>query len=59
MKPVAWSIIGIVAIIVIIGLFGHVLVLAAAGGGGFLVGRGYERGTKAIGRRRTKKAIGS
>lgn len=59
MKTFVWTVIAIIAIVLIVGSLGHILLLAAVGGGCFLAGRGYEKGTKAIGRRRSRGTLSS
>lgn len=48
----------LVAIILIVGIMGHLLLLAAVAGGGFLVGSAHAKGKLALGRKRSHGSLG-
>jgi hypothetical protein len=58
MKVVLWSIVALVALVLLVGLLGHILLLAALTGGGFLLGRGYEHGKVTLARRKARGSLG-
>ena len=59
MMGIAIAVVTLVVVVLIIGTLGHVLLLAALVGGGFFLGRGYERSMRAVGTRRARRTLGS
>ena len=48
----------LVATVLVVGLLSHLLLLAAVGTAGFMVGRAYASGRLALGRKRSHGSLG-
>ena len=48
----------LVVVVLAVGLLGHVLIYALVGAGCFAIGRAYEQGRLALGRRKARGSLG-